>query len=214
MFYVGLDLGQRQDHSAIAIVERPERVVRPFDWISWRERSRRDAEGLVVRHLERIRLGTPYTDVVRRVVEVLRHPKLPGPRRLVVDATGVGMPVVDMLRAARPECSVMPMLITGGAGERYDGRVWHVAKVDLLAGLQSLLEKGELGIARGMRETATLVRELTDVRVRYRGSGRVRLGADGAGEHDDLVIAVALACWAGGKATVGEKVVALKDTLL
>ena len=97
------------------------------------------------------------------------------------------------------------MDITGGAGERFDGRVWHVAKVDLLAGVQALLEKGELGIARGMREAGMLVRELTDVRVRYRASGSTRLGADGVGEHDDLVIAVAMACWAGTKATIGEK---------
>jgi hypothetical protein len=161
-----------------------------------------------------MKLGTPYTEVVQRVVDVLGNPKLAGGRRLAVDATGVGMPVVDMLRAAKPGCTLMPMLITGGVGERFDGRVWHVAKVDLLAGLQALLEKGELGIAKGMRETPTLVKELTDVRVRYRNSGRVRLGADGAEEHDDLVIAVALACWAGTKAEVGERLVPLKDTLL
>jgi hypothetical protein len=33
------------------------------------------------------------------------------------------------------------------------------------------------------------------VRTTVRVNGRVRLGADGCGEHDDLVIALALACW-------------------
>jgi hypothetical protein len=36
---------------------------------------------------------------------------------------------------------------------------------------------------------------LLNMRITLAGNGRVRLGADGFGEHDDLVIAVALACW-------------------
>ena len=92
--------------------------------------------------------GRLITEVVRRVVEVARNGLLAGARRLVVDATGVGLPVVDMLRAARPGCEIAPVLITGGATQRYDGRMWHVPKVDLLAGLQGMLERGELKIAR------------------------------------------------------------------
>jgi hypothetical protein len=34
--------------------------------------------------------------------------------------------------------------------------------------------------------------------IRRRG-GTVRLGADECGEHDDLVIALALACWRAGR---------------
>jgi len=82
--------------------------------------------------------------------------------------------------------------------------VWYVPKLDLLAGLRGLLERGELVIARGMRETGTLLRELGDVRAEVKSRGRVRLGADGFGQHDDVVIAVALACWAAGKETHGE----------
>jgi hypothetical protein len=33
------------------------------------------------------------------------------------------------------------------------------------------------------------------VEMRHRPGVVVRMGADGAGEHDDLVMAVALACW-------------------
>jgi hypothetical protein len=72
------------------------------------------------------------------------------------------------------------VLITGGQGERFDGKVWHVPKLDLLARLQGLLEQKRLRIARRM-------------------SGRLRVGADGAGEHDDLALAVALAVWVEGK---------------
>jgi hypothetical protein len=34
-----------------------------------------------------------------------------------------------------------------------------------------------------------------DVQARQRGGGVVKMGAEGAGQHDDLVMALALACW-------------------
>ena len=74
------------------------------------------ADEWVVRHLERMPLGTAYTAVTARVVELAQHKALVGNCRLVVDATGVGMPVVDMLRAARPGCEIAAVLITGGPG--------------------------------------------------------------------------------------------------
>jgi hypothetical protein len=64
-----------------------------------------------------------------------------------------------------------------------------VPKRDLMAEVLMLLEQGQLKIGN-LREGSRLVRELMDVR---ESSGRV--GANGAGEHDDLVIALALACW-------------------
>jgi len=61
MFYVGLDF------SAIAVVERPDRVVQGFDYVNWMRRQYTERGGLMVRYLERIQLGTPYTEVVKRV---------------------------------------------------------------------------------------------------------------------------------------------------
>ena len=60
----------------------------------------------LVRHLERLPLGTPYPDVASRVSGVVAklderaaarvHPTI------YLEATGVGQPVVDLLRAAGP----------------------------------------------------------------------------------------------------------------
>jgi hypothetical protein len=62
--------------------------------------------------------------------------------------------------------------------------------------LQVALDNGELRIARHLKELGSLMRELVDVRTTSTaGTGNVRIGADGFGEHDDLVIALALACW-------------------
>jgi hypothetical protein len=184
MFYVGLDLGQRHDPTAIAIVERMELAQ------AWQVTA---FHSLRVRHLERVPLGTPYPGVVARVREIVR--KI-GACALVVDGTGVGAPVVDMLHAAGLGCEVTAVTITGGEQQRNKGASgWSVPKRDLLALVQVLLEQNELRLAKGLRELGPLVRELTDVKSTTRANGRVRLGADGCGEHDDLVIALALACW-------------------
>jgi hypothetical protein len=184
MFYLGLDLGQRRDPAAIAVVEK-RGVMR-------------------VRHLERVRLGTPYPGVVERVRAITRHRELVGNCALAVDATGVGAPVVDMLRAARLGCDIAAVTITGGERQHQNGSMRvSVPKRDLIAVVQVLLEREELKVARGLRELGALMRELTDVRSTAGIGGRVRLGADGCGEHDDLVIALALACWRAKRRQIG-----------
>jgi len=193
MYFLGLDLGQKRDHSAVVVVERIDHR-RAFQGTSF--------EKILVKYAERMPLGTPYPRIVERVKAIVQCDELGGNCALAVDATGVGAPVVDMLRAARLGCELNAVVITGG--ERGSGN-GTVPKQDLMAELLVLLENGQLKIAR-MKETERLMRELGDVRMSVNGSGRVRLGADGSGEHDDLVIALALACWrAKGRQHIGER---------
>jgi hypothetical protein len=182
-FYVGLDLGQSQDPAAIAVVERLE--------------PRRGGScSILVRHLERAVLGTPYPRIVARVGAIVNHKELRGRCALAVDGTGVGAPVVDMLRGAGLGCELSAVTITGGERAHQAGPVSYVPKRDLIAGMQVMFEQGELKIARRLRDAGALLRELMDVKMSWPGgSGNLRMGADGYGEHDDLVIAVALACW-------------------
>ena len=72
-----------------------------------------------LRHIERVRIGTPFSGVVDRVGEIVCDPRLQG-SSLVVDATGVGAPVVELLRAARLPCRLIPAQITGGSDESSD----------------------------------------------------------------------------------------------
>jgi len=188
MLYAGLDLGQRQDHSAIAVVERAD---------SYR------AYSLAVRHIERVPLGEPYTNIVARVRDVVHASHPFGGCSLAVDGTGVGAPVVEMLRGAGLGCEITSVSITGGDRENYSRGVWTVPKTDLIAGLQLMLERSELKIVCGLRDSKTLVRELIDIKARLHTTGRIRVGADGFGEHDDLVIALALACWRAKRPTIG-----------
>jgi hypothetical protein len=168
MKYLGLDLGQRHDPSAIAIVERME-----F------RRAYQNAvfHSLRVRYLQRVRLGTPYPRIVELVRDLVNRPDLRDNCAIAVDATGVGAPVVDMLRAARLGCDIAPVNITSGDRQTRSGSTWNLPKHDLLASLQVLLEKGELKIAARLKEVGPLIRELTDFRSVIRSSGRIRLGA-------------------------------------
>ena len=200
MIYLGLDLGKLRDFTALAAVE---------DVPQYGE--------LAVRYLERVALGTPYVRVVERVAEVSRHAAMNGRCHLVVDGTGVGSPVEEMLRAAAERGGWRGMTavsITGGDKARQAtgygvGERWNVPRRDLLSGLQVLLEKGKLKIAAKMPESRALVRELIRMRSGLPGvaAGRLEAGSDpdggGQAEHDDLVMAVALACWQAGRTKVG-----------
>ena len=96
-------------------------------------------------------------------------------------------------------CEICAVTITGGeqarAHARSGGGGWNVPKQDLIAAMQMALERGEMRIAKRMREVGSLVRELLDMQMTTKSSGAVRIGADGYGQHDDLAIALALACW-------------------
>ena len=159
----------------------------------------RAATALRLRYLERLPLGTPYPEMVERVVQVARSKDLAGRCEMVVDATGVGRPVVDLLRQARPECAILPVTITGGGGESCAGGYYHVPKRDLIAGLQVLIQTSGLQIAGGLKHGAALTAEMAEMRVKVSGPGREQFGAWREGTHDDLVLAVALACWGARK---------------
>ncbi len=191
-FFVGLDLGQVQDFTAVAVVERAELVG---EWDPVMTGFRRYAE-LRTRFLERMELGTPYPEVVRRVGEITRSADLRGRCHLAVDSTGVGRPVVDMLRRAGLGCIMMPVTITWGssASRMADGQ-YHVPKRDLITGVQILLQSGGLRIARSLKHGPALAAEMAEMRVKITAAGNTQFGSWREGSHDDLVLALALACW-------------------
>ena len=194
-YFLGLDLGQRRNPSGLVLVERAE-VFLELDRVTF---ERRRALRFRIGFLERVRLGTPYPDVVDRVREILHWPAVAGRCTLAMDATGVGQPVLDMLRKAKLGCSIAPVIITGGERESHAGGLWHVPKRDLISGLQVMLEKRELGLPANLGATRMLTRELQDFQERATARGGASFGAWREGQHDDLVMATALACWRARK---------------
>ncbi len=151
---------------------------------------------LAVRYLEPFALETPYEDVVAQVGHLVRSGDLRKNCQAVVDASGVGIPVLEMMRRAHYTCPIMPVLITGGLTASRDSKgMWHVPKEELVTRLQLLLRGKRLQIAKGMKHVERLVRELESFQMKVTEKGKAQYGAVGEGEHDDLVMALALACW-------------------
>jgi hypothetical protein len=193
-FFIGLDLGQSQDFTALAVIEKQSTKTGNHDPVTWAPEIE---ERWNLRHLERPALGTPYPEIVKLVREVVSRTRRLGPVELIVDATGVGAPVIDMLRAAHLETrAVIPVVITGGdhASIAENGR-HHVPKKDLITSAAVLLQEKRLRIARELPLAEALIKELMNFRAKVSLKGNDTYAAWREGEHDDLVLAVALACW-------------------
>ena len=163
-----------------------------------------------LRHLERPELGTPYPAIVERVCTLLHAAPLRAVTTLIVDATGVGRPVVDLLREADLDARIIPITITGGDSVTYEprGREYRVPKRDLVGVLQVLVqqEPRRLKIAEGLPLGATLAAEMLNFKAKIsaRGHDSYEAGPAGGdwreGAHDDLVLAATLPCWYAEKA--------------
>jgi adenylate cyclase class IV len=91
-------------------------------------------------------------------------------RHLVMDGTGVGPAVVDLLRREDLQSKLWAVTITGVDTERFADGYYRVPKRDLIVGLQVLMQQDGLQIAAGMKG-ATLVKEMAEIRVEISASG-------------------------------------------
>jgi hypothetical protein len=208
-YWLGADLGQASDYTALAVVERvkppgdelepdPTRMVirQPGDRTGpavARVMRPKLVNHFRVPHLERIPLGTPYPAQVARIKALMTTPPLQGYCELVVDATGCGRPVVDLLREAglRP----VAVVITAGDEATSEGFYWHVPKKDLIGGLEVAFQGKRLAIAESLPEAETLRAELLSYQRRITPAAHVQYGEWRVGKHDDILLAVALGVW-------------------
>ena len=164
-FTAGLDLGQADDYSALVVLAVERERARCVLVERFRGLPYTVAVDRVLGHL------SPYTDVV-----------------LLVDATGVGRAVVDILRLRAPRLRLVAVHLHGGDRIRRGPDGLHIPKRTLMQPLRSLLAAGRLTIPAG-----PLADELRNFAVRVDPrTGHDRYQARGAG-HDDLVVAASLA---------------------
>lgn len=189
-YFLGLDLGQAADFSALAAIRR--RTVSDL---------RRTVHHYTIRGLRRWPLGTLYTAIVADVADLVSKPPLAG-CTLGVDWTGVGKPVVDMLREAGLKAALRPVLITAGHATTTEGAGFHVPKRELVAVLQVLLQARRLEVPATLAEQVTLEKELLAFRAKITTAANEVFEADWrTAPHDDLVLAVAIATWLGERLT-------------
>jgi hypothetical protein len=219
---IGVDVGQKQDPSAIAVAE-----------LRWLGEGHERQGVLYVRHLEALPLGTPWADVARRVAAVASGvaDRLYGEWRLEyerrqitaasvfaseyeaengpvspptpqvylrVDATGVGSPIVDLIESAlhgrgAAYTRVQPCFFTHGDKLTRSGKTFSVGKGFLVGRLKALQQAGLLKIAPGILDAEAVVDEFLDYEIRVDERANERYGAFRTGAHDDRVTALGLA---------------------
>jgi hypothetical protein len=209
-YVIGLDLGQASDPTAMAVL----RVTGS---------NHTDSEGEQLPkfdavHLERFMLGTPYPEIVKRVVKLCAERRLHWEMdqenlttttferpKLVIDATGVGRAVVDLFIDAQPDAEVIPLTITAGDEARQDRwgtsgvRGWWVPKKELVGAVQAGLQSGRLRFVAALELAETLKKELLAFKVKVSLAGNESFEAWRERDHDDLVLAVAMSTWVGSR---------------
>ncbi len=187
-FFLAADLGQSNDPTAIAIIEHTkEREV------TVKGVERAIGEKFDVRHLARLPLGLSYVAQTQEIAGLLGRPPLSSSCELIVDDTGVGRAVSEIILSA----GLKPtrVTITGGDQQSQKSRDrWHVPKQMLVSALDARLHTGELRFAADLAEAKAMQEELKEFRRSVSAAGRYSYDAR-EGKHDDLVLAVALGIW-------------------
>lgn len=214
---IGVDIGQKHDPTAIAVVEVSERASRRMRHVdAYRDRAGSHAaydtpiiETVYTAHmLERLPLGTRYPEVATRVASVVCNPRIAGrARRVLIDETGVGRPVYEMVAEAvyeRPNnggrgmVTLKPIIFThGDIYEPYrhgdSGGGGRLGKARLVSRLQALIQMDRLNVPEEHPEAAALFAEIMNYEIHVDQNANDTYGAFKVGTHDDLVTALGLA---------------------
>ena len=184
-FIIGVGIGQARQFTAIAIFQRIEELTGKAEEGRWTTRVRYELP-----HLERQPLGTPYPMIIERLKQLIAG--LPAHERLnlVVDQTGCGRPVVDLMR--KEGLRIVPVNITTMGVAHFERGAWNLPKHELVSNLAILLQSDRLKIARALPDAATLIGELQSFRTTITPAGNE---AWRESDHDDLLLAGAIATW-------------------
>ncbi len=191
-YYVGVDLGKKQDHAAVVIVEYrtvPTGTVDPY----YRQKLYR--RELRLRYVQQFPLGTPYLALVPELARLCRHPQIARHASLIVDATGHGECVVELIQRERLAVHFLAVNITGGEHTQVTRWGRNVPKHELITRLELLLEQNHLRIAARAPGAEVLRHELLQFERRQNAGGSTGYEPAASNGHDDTVLATALAGW-------------------
>jgi hypothetical protein len=186
---VGVDVGQLADPSAMAVV------------------SSRNSRIFALR-LERLPLRQPYPQQARRLATLVanlrryaiesatRPADRSQPITVLVDVTGIGRATFDLLEEAitTSNTRIFAVTLTAGSERKRNGSELHIPKQDLIDNLRRVMEERRLEVPSSSREFRTLISELRTFLGRKESASTLTTGAR-SGAHDDLVIALSLACY-------------------
>jgi hypothetical protein len=218
--HIGVDIGQKVDHTAIVVVEVSERGGQEIR-IDYRDGLPHQVPESVyrVQELRRLPLGTPFVAVAKEIVDLVgavweMEGQLRAAGTLLVyerslgvdvflDATGLGAPIVELVTnalrvsAKTDRAMVHPVVFTYGdrfVRGGYEDQGDSLGKAYLVNRLQILLEQDRLDLPKGDPELDAMIEELKAYEIRIDTDANEKYGAFAVGAHDDMVTALGLAC--------------------
>ena len=204
---LGVDVGQRHESSAICLVEIQERdehghTIDPFrvrNFPPHPSEPIRTEDHFLVRHLERIPAGRSFPEIAARVGEVIESVRRREARerrqrsvRIYVDVTGLGDPIVALLKRVTSVSMLHPVYFTHGDRREQERGTIRLGKAWLVTRLQTLLQDLMLHLPR-TSDCDELAKDLLEFEIKVREDANEKYGAFPVGRHDDLVTALGLA---------------------
>lgn len=161
-YYGGADFGKLEDHSVITVLQRKGDLLKLI-------------------YLYEFPIGTPYTNVIGHLVRANKQFNF---RKMLIDQTGVGEPVLDELKNQG---------FQGVEGLTFTAKT----KEETLTALKIVMEQKRLKMPYHRR----LCQQINEQEYQYGKSGYLTFSHP-VGSHDDMLFALALCCYA---ATMGRE---------
>lgn len=187
---VGLDLGQQNDYTVLSYMF----VTRPKEALHNKGLKRRNS--YIIKAVSVVPLNTPYPNIVSWIVNLANTNFSKYNYTIVVDYTGVGRPIVDMIR--QQDIKVVAVNTTGGHKTTWKTSYEvNVPKKDIVTSLKASLEDNRAKFAEGLPNYHDdIVKEFINFQEKI--SNSINLQYEGKhGYHDDIVMSIGLAIWYG-----------------
>lgn len=188
-YWLGVDLAQAQDNTALVILHDE---CLP----TWGGGSRQvlGPRQRTIVFADKFK-GVSYPDIVSHVIRTLTKEPLRGRAKLVIDASGLGRVVSDLLFDQGVEHHAIQMTV--GQNWVKKDRYVNVGKMLLLETLSLLFATGDLTFAHDLPLRGDILAELETFQLEQTAAGNqiITQGKTGA-HHGDLAIALAAAAFA------------------
>lgn len=190
--FIGVDIGQAQDHSSITVLARRIEAVEP---LAPEPNTTMAMYYAVV--MNQFPLQTPYFELEQEIARLWHLPEmLTNEKYLVVDATGVGSPVVENLQYLHHLPAESIIITSGDSARVVEDGVYHVSKSNLVTALIDIVQRKRLKIIEGVKDADSFFNQLDVFGYKVNpNSGTLSYEAMQSKIHDDLVISTALAVW-------------------
>ena len=210
-YIVSVDLAKKRDYTVIQIYrDKPE----PIPILPGAERRAKVINFLELAYQQKIQAMT-YSDQIRVIKELVGSVQITNNYNLIVDGTGVGEPVVDMMR--EQGLAPLPIIFTAGGaineiaqpfgqlfGSSSPGKIAHLKTIkEIRVPKETLVHAGMLVMQQKRLRTAANLAHKDEFAMqlqRFVGkvnekTRKVSYGNESDDIHDDFVVAFLMAAW-------------------